>query len=560
MAHVKWLGVQGTLTEAITSESTVIESDGLVDLPAISDPDTAYIVLDPNGESGRPELVVVTGHEDLATPDTFATVIRGQHTEHGGSPARSHAAGTAWYHAASPKDFRQVAANATQRESLDVDDGAIVWQEDTEKHWVYVDGATPYWKLLNTYHQFVYNSSGAQHGNRYNDWADLMEAVDDEEGTKYIIFEQSEVIPPGTYNFDYFVLVGNAADIGSGGYVITFDQNVTISSWIKPVIDGLRVLSTDNTSAICVMDVAQQINIINNGSLKATTGPFFEFTGVGSGSQVVIKLDISGKIPVGTAPVVHISATAFDITLIVYRSTGAYIENNSLTSDNALVFLDIVGSASVDAVTNYPGTHSGLNIGVLLERLFPESTSVKFVPAGSLSSTTVGEALLELDTDITSHISDTVDAHDASSISFNSGATPGTSLAATNVQAAIEELESDLNAYLNSGDYIPTMTNLANTDSITPGLATWMQIGDIVHVSGVCDVDHTTISAVTLVDASLPVASNIALSSDLSGVATTQGAVGAVFGDNSGYQARLAWFAPSAGSTTVFYTYSYRVL
>lgn len=148
MAHIKWLGVQGTLTSAISSGTTVIESDGLAGLPAISSPDIAYIVLDPNGVGGRPELVIVTGHEELATPDTYATVLRGQHTEHGGSTARSHAAGTPWYHAASPKDFIQVASTEAQRLALDVDDGAIVWQEDTQVHWVYIDAATPYWELL----------------------------------------------------------------------------------------------------------------------------------------------------------------------------------------------------------------------------------------------------------------------------------------------------------------------------------------------------------------------------------------------------------------------------
>lgn len=74
MAHIKWLGVQGTLTNAITAGDTGIESEGLGDLPDIVAPDIAYIVIDPNGVGGRPELVIVTNHVAGATPDTSATV------------------------------------------------------------------------------------------------------------------------------------------------------------------------------------------------------------------------------------------------------------------------------------------------------------------------------------------------------------------------------------------------------------------------------------------------------------------------------------------------------
>jgi hypothetical protein len=68
-----------------------------------------------------------------------------------------------------------------------------------------------------------------------------------------------------------------------------------------------------------------------------------------------------------------------------------------------------------------------------------------FTPAGTLSSTTVQDAIEELEADVVagsglaSHLSDTADAHDASAISFS----PVGDLVATDVQAAIAEAASD---------------------------------------------------------------------------------------------------------------------
>lgn len=81
-----------------------------------------------------------------------------------------------------------------------------------------------------------------------------------------------------------------------------------------------------------------------------------------------------------------------------------------------------------------------------------DAEDVTFTPAGNISATDVQAALEELDTDkattgsvstvatdLSNHISDATDAHDASAISFSATG----NIAATDVQAAIEELDTE---------------------------------------------------------------------------------------------------------------------
>lgn len=71
---------------------TTLTSAALASLPAISSPDIAIIVLDPESISGAPEIVYITAHSSSATT---ATISRGQES----TSARQHASGTRWIHA-----------------------------------------------------------------------------------------------------------------------------------------------------------------------------------------------------------------------------------------------------------------------------------------------------------------------------------------------------------------------------------------------------------------------------------------------------------------------------
>lgn len=67
-----------------------------------------------------------------------------------------------------------------------------------------------------------------------------------------------------------------------------------------------------------------------------------------------------------------------------------------------------------------------------------EASEITLVPTGTIEATDLQAAVAELDGDIQGHINDTVDAHDATAISYDGTAS---GLAATEVQAAIDEVD-----------------------------------------------------------------------------------------------------------------------
>lgn len=102
-----------------------------------------------------------------------------------------------------------------------------------------------------TYSQFVYNSSGPQTGNRYNDWADLMAVKNDEDGYIMILFEQDEVIPVGDYDLSQTTLIGNGvASFTSQGYNITFQEGTTFTGYQSMTWAGGLVFRLENTTPL----------------------------------------------------------------------------------------------------------------------------------------------------------------------------------------------------------------------------------------------------------------------------------------------------------------------
>jgi hypothetical protein len=72
--------------------------------------------------------------------------------------------------------------------------------------------------------------------------------------------------------------------------------------------------------------------------------------------------------------------------------------------------------------------------------------------------------------------------------------------------------------------YTPTLTNGANVAASTPAKCIYARVGSAVMVQGVLNVDPTAAaSATTVIGVSLPIASNFASSTDLSGTINTGG-------------------------------------
>lgn len=144
---------------------------------------------------------------------------------------------------------------------------------------------------------------------------------------------------------------------------------------------------------------------------------------------------------------------------------------------------------------------------------------------------------------------DTTGAADGEVLTYDLGTTTWVPAAASTV------------AVLDSGTYTPTGTGVTNVDSVTPGLATYMRIGDIVSVAGFMAVNHTTNADATVVRLSLPIASAFTAQDDLGGACGAQDNLGGmVEADDTNDEALFRWVAPTSATRFIAYSYQYRVL
>lgn len=113
-----------------------------------------------------------------------------------------------------------------------------------------------------------------------------------------------------------------------------------------------------------------------------------------------------------------------------------------------------------------------------------------------------------------------------------------------------------------SGTYTPTLTPATNADSATASAPwMWTRIGDIVTVDGPVNIDPTATGLVT-VRADLPVASNLAASTDLSGVmgSSAGGQVGTVVAHSVLHVANISFVATGTTGINFGIHFAYRVI
>jgi hypothetical protein len=120
-----------------------------------------------------------------------------------------------------------------------------------------------------------------------------------------------------------------------------------------------------------------------------------------------------------------------------------------------------------------------------------------------------------------------------------------------------------LNSAPPNGIYTPTLTNGANAAASTAHACNYVRLGNMVIVSGVLELDPTTTATLTLVDISLPIASDLAAIEDLTGSAgvssVATGAYG-VYANFTNNRATLQGICPTASNHFVDFVFMYRVL
>lgn len=114
---------------------------------------------------------------------------------------------------------------------------------------------------------------------------------------------------------------------------------------------------------------------------------------------------------------------------------------------------------------------------------------------------------------------------------------------------------------ITSGRYTPTLTNGANVTSSTAYSCHYERNGNEVTVYGTIDIETTAgIGTITNIDISLPIASNIGASQDLSGTINSSASANEAFGTIAGSVANdraQVSFSAGIGAATLTYRFSF---
>lgn len=369
---------------------------------------------------------------------------------------------------------------------------------------------------------YIYNSSGAQNLNRFNDWADMMAAIGAVEGAKIITFEQDETIPAGAWNFNDCTLRGNGQEYTVGGFTLTFPTGCTISSWRLARIESIRLLSTSN-AAVMTWAANQIFTIAAVSHVHSTTVPFFLGT---AGTQHIFVLTDSGRFQKlgGGVENYDNTAPAFATQLIISRQDNSSIHNDTLKSTNAVIYVDIVADPANDLTASpWPQTHTNLNVGVSVPMMFPRAGSTSFAPAGSIAATTVQAAIEELDTDLTT-----------------------------------------LSGSVESGFAAQNATGVTNVAAIADvGATRFIRVGDVVTAYGKVSVDPTTAGVLTEWTIDLPIAESIVNDNQGSGMAVSDraGEPAAYARSDATTDAMFFSVTPTSASVHLYsYQFSYAIV
>lgn len=109
--------------------------------------------------------------------------------------------------------------------------------------------------------------------------------------------------------------------------------------------------------------------------------------------------------------------------------------------------------------------------------------------------------------------------------------------------------------------YTPTLTNTTNIAASTAAVTHYYRVGDVVHVWGVVDIDATAATTLSEMGMSLPIASNLASVSDLSGTGSFEdNTIAQIKGDSA--NDRATWkFTPQTDTNNKYsFYFTYKVI
>lgn len=247
------------------------------------------------------------------------------------------------------------------------------------------------------YYQYIYNSSGSQSGNRYNDWSDLIEAINGREAR--IQFEQNETLPVGSWFHSFITWVGNGNNPGNGAPIITLPDGFELSDYINWfATDGLEIISTSNSPI--VTQAVPTSHGFDRVALKSQNAPFFEVTD-STGLHAFFVANGGGFFDDG-ADIVRFTGDPYSAYIVTTeQGISPVLEADVISSSVPMIFLQLKQSSETS--TGFT-TQSGVDGGSVIQQLLFTNASVVGFPDGQPSgvvSTNVFDALGELSDRIT---------------------------------------------------------------------------------------------------------------------------------------------------------------
>lgn len=248
----------------------------------------------------------------------------------------------------------------------------------------------PAW-LTAPYANYLFNSSGTQAGNRFNDWSDLMAAVALVEGPKTITFEQDDSIPAGAYDLSNIVFRGNFLPLGAGGLFVELEEGVTFTDVTQFRLDGgVGLINTSSAPNLVIENGDFVIAVVGgNSGIGSSNAPMYV---IESGGNMVLALADGGVMADAGAPVLEVQAGA-SLAGAALNGVASGIQDNTITGDGAF-FVRLIQSIAVDGA-------SGLNqpafSGVIVDQLFTDSRLLGYDPSGTGGTLTAGNVQAAID-------------------------------------------------------------------------------------------------------------------------------------------------------------------
>jgi hypothetical protein len=246
----------------------------------------------------------------------------------------------------------------------------------------------------------------------------------------------------------------------------------TGSGSTRPLTQDLDLGSTYGvTAAYFTVDhfSGSSTNPAQSGTIRLANGDTIAWRNADNSADIVVTIDSSNRLKFASDFI--LTATSSDVLTNKSIDASTNTVSNLDVADFAVNVVDTDTSLAADsdsrlatqkATKSYIDTSVSTVSGALTSHLNDtidahDASAISSVASGNLAATDVQAALNELQsdidsratsTDLSNHINDTTDAHAGSAITN----TPSGNLAATTVQAALNELQSDIDSRALSSD------------------------------------------------------------------------------------------------------------